>query len=346
MPDEFADYDFFPAYAFTKILFRIFLPRRLQNELDIFAEEDDPVETEYFNVLITYAHPVPFTAIFYPCEENAPSPSRAVSIIRRYLERHFSDNQVDFRSAGPSPFHANFVLGPGTGPTAASDAKFLINDISERGAGYRRYEIKYRSEEENIQYIFRELIEYVQPFFATYYTLERDRINQIYISEEVNSELQKLQETERRSWLIRIFKQFFGASEIVRSIFTSLLDMQFEKSRTDKFFSEQSRDENLLNETPLYYFIERIRADYPVFPSVETRELVLLFESRRLKLTENRAVLVAGLLGGVLGALLTWAISTHGDHDVIAEAPPHNAGAPGGSQPSPISPAPAPLPPK
>jgi hypothetical protein len=90
----------------------------------------------------------------------------------------------------------------------------------------------------------------------------------------------------------------------------SILEIEIEKVRTNKFWVDQKREQQLLEETPLHIFIDRVRADIQLLPAAETREIVLLCEGRRLKLGENLAVLIAGVLGGLVGALLTWAIST------------------------------------
>jgi hypothetical protein len=92
---------------------------------------------------------------------------------------------------------------------------------------------------------------------------------------------------------------------------TSILNLEIEKSRGQRFLSDRQRESQLAGNTPLYIFIERQIADRIIYPAPEIREIVRLCEGRRLKLGENLAVLLAGVLGGIVGAFLTWAISTH-----------------------------------
>ena len=130
---------FSPAYALLSIDFEIYIPQRLQNQLTEL-HEDVPVETETFSVLINYDYEMPFTIVSYDTTEEMPDSSRAVVVIRRYLERQFKDDFVTFCSLGPSPFHADLLLKQST---SAADPTFSVHDLSEPGGGYKRFEIRY-----------------------------------------------------------------------------------------------------------------------------------------------------------------------------------------------------------
>ena len=145
----------------------------------------------------------------------------------------------------------------------------------------------------------------------------------MFLSENAHEYLQKLLEIERARGFQRLYRHLFTASSIINEILTAILEIEIEKSRSNKFFLERKREEQIFEETPLYIFIERVRSEQEIFPAAEIREIVLLSEGRRLKLTENLAFLVAGVFGGFVGALLTWAIGTHEVHSssTIPSAP-------------------------
>jgi hypothetical protein len=71
---------FFPEYSFVSVAFGIYIPKRLQNELADYPE-DHPVETENFDVLISYNFdPMPVTVVSYKTTSLSPSPSTAVMV--------------------------------------------------------------------------------------------------------------------------------------------------------------------------------------------------------------------------------------------------------------------------
>ncbi len=301
------DFSFFPAYALVLMSFRIYLPRRLQNEL-ARRSENTPIETETFNVFMYYDIPMPFTLIHYDTDHLRPNPSDAVVVIRRYLEREFKDDFVTFNSLGPSPFHADFSLKQNDSDDAYN---ILINDVSERGAGYKRFELMYPHSVMSEGRIIQTVVSEIGPFLSSYYALERDRINLMYLTEIANNHLSDLIDIEETRGLRRVYNQLFRAPTVISSILTSILNIEIEKSRANRFLAERQREKELAEDTPLYIFIERQIAGRGIYHPGETQEIVRLCEGRRLKLAENLAVLVAGLLGGIVGALLTWAISTH-----------------------------------
>ena len=118
----------------------------------------------------------------------------------------------------------------------------------------------------------------------------------MFLSDIANEHLEQLLDIERTRGLRRIQNHLLRAPNIISDILTSILEIEMEKSRTNNFFLERKREQQFLEDTPLYIFIERVRADRERFPAAETREIVLLCEGRRLKMTENLAVLVAGVL--------------------------------------------------
>jgi len=309
LPDEAfgEDYSFFPSYIFVSIRFGIYIPQRLQNQL-AYLPEDSPVDTENFNVLITYDDPVPFTIIFYDTKNEFPDPSSAVMVIRKYLEREFKDDMVTFRSLGPSPFHADLTLSEGETLDARREPHFVVNNLSF-GEGYKRYEVKYQNQTKDQCAILRDFVNYIGPFLSSFYTFERDQVNLMFLSGAANEQLERLLQIERTKGVRRIRDQLTKSPRIISEILAAMLEIEIEKSRTNKVFLERQRDGQLLEGTPFYYFIEKVRAEQQTFPAAETKEIVLLCEGRRLKLTENLAVLIAGVLGGIVGSLLTWAFT-------------------------------------
>lgn len=330
LTDISRDHSFFPAYVFVKIFFGIYLPKRIQNQLARYPEEA-PVETENFNVAIVYDDPVPYTVVYYETKSKEPNPSHGVVVVRKYLEQEFKDDLATFCSLGPSPLHADFMLTASQPEAQRGEAKYIVQDVSQ-GDGYKRFVITYADQPKaTISSILSGFVKYIGPFLSSYYSLERDRVNLMVLSEDAAMQLQVLLDIENRRGFQRIYYQIRRSSRIISGMLTAMAKIEIEKARSNNAFLERTREGQLLEGTPFYIFIERVRAEnaaFPLFPPTEVRQIVLMFEGRRLKLTENLAVLAAGILGGIVGALLTWAVAMHVDHPATTGQPSATPAAP------------------
>ena len=232
LPNIPEDLSFFPAYALLSINIEIYIPQRLQNQLK-YLPEDAPVETENFSVLINYDYEIPFTIVSYETDEVMPDSSDAVVVIRKYLEREFKDDLVTFCSLGPSPFHADLLLKPSA---SVGDPTFSVHDLSDPGRGYERFEVRYSSKIKNEGVIMASFTNYIGPFLSSYYALERDRVNLMFLSENADEHLEKLLEIERARGIRRIRKHLFSASNVISEILAAILQIEIEKSRSNNFF--------------------------------------------------------------------------------------------------------------
>ena len=106
---------YFPTLEFLKIEFDIFIPRRVQSEIAPWKSIDFYTGTEKFRVRIvnTYYFPVTFVECIEPTSEC--SPSDAVVIVRKFLQREIEKlkpSDINFEFLGPSPFHVNCYVEP------------------------------------------------------------------------------------------------------------------------------------------------------------------------------------------------------------------------------------------
>ena len=133
--DDFEEENFFPLYSTLSISFDLFVPSRLQEKY--FDFDELTAGAEIFHVHIIYYGGMPLAYIHYTVggsedQVHQYSPSRAVVIVREFLEEKLSDDPViDFQMLGPSPLHANVFIDDAT--TASIEAK----DLSIAGGGYR-----------------------------------------------------------------------------------------------------------------------------------------------------------------------------------------------------------------
>lgn len=97
----------YPWPVNAKISFEIFIPKRIQKELQIINH----INQERFFVYIEYGNNLP-VAYVWSCDVYLSRPSDAVVVVRKYMERYAPKDPTDivFEFIGPSPFHANFFV--------------------------------------------------------------------------------------------------------------------------------------------------------------------------------------------------------------------------------------------
>ena len=170
------DYDLFPIINGVEIAFDIFMPKRLQEEYS-FGRSD--VEAEHFQVSIKYGFEMPVAYISYNLPDGEEiedqSPSTAVVLIRKYLEKKLQDaTKVKFQLLGPSPFHADFIAcGIQKKMEASTAHSDLIEDISERMAGYRRFVVKLDTNNADVS---EQFIEKYHEIFESFYYMTGYRV--------------------------------------------------------------------------------------------------------------------------------------------------------------------------
>jgi hypothetical protein len=89
--------------------------------------------------------------------------------------------------------------------------------------------------------IMAEFVSYIGPFLSAFYALERDRVNLVVLSASAHERLDGLLEIERARGIQRLYNHLFKASNIINEILTRILEIEIEKSRSNRFFLERRR---------------------------------------------------------------------------------------------------------
>jgi hypothetical protein len=279
--------------------FRLNIPLRLQRELLRMPFGDDrSLEAERLDVALHYADNMP-VAIIEGHEEYLSRPSTAVLLVRQYLEQYApAGTGVRFRFMGPSPFHADFYVKFG-GP----EGTFEVN--IEELQGYDDVDYVAGSD-----FDAAEVIGYAHESTAkelgVYYKLMQSRNRLMREWHELSQSIDELvEQAHRRSgWLAFKYGPWWRARLDRASLELVRFKLRADEVVTDAVSAlDELAKKKTLDDLRKYSDAETARLrQYAV---QDFSEMLALLERRSHAATANVTVMVAALLGGIIGAVLT-----------------------------------------
>jgi hypothetical protein len=278
--------------------FRLNIPLRLQREI---LEEGRCLETERIDVTLHYAGELP-VAIVEGHDANLSDPSTAVVLVRRYLDQYSSQGTgVIFQYIGPSPFHADFFVHF-SGPEGAADVEIVeqrgyddINFVASSDLGTtQRADFVAAAHEGTAAEL------------GVYYRIiqDRNRLNRSW--SKLTDQIDQLVDDAiaRRSWLAPKYMQGWRAK-----LDSAALDLVRFKLRVDEAVTgaTEALDELAKKEAQdlLRRYADREVSQMRQYAVQDFSEMLSLLEKRSHAEATNVTVLVAALLGGLVGAVST-----------------------------------------
>ncbi|MFO1153244.1 MAG: hypothetical protein U1E42_06210 [Rhodospirillales bacterium] len=287
------------------IKFNVYLPKRVQDQL--FPIRDSQTDTEYFEVFIYYGYYAPVSYISYNTDDQLfARPSDSVVIIPNYLEKEFArtSENVTFNFLGPIPFHADFWL---EGEERGTVENFLFTNLGDSGVGYSSITVKYRSNQFiSIDSAWMLFIRSTYHHIDYYYNAVRQRNDIINVNTEIQDKLDQLLQLQTAGGVRGSLNRFRKAPKATRDLMILVLQAEMAGLSAGRFLEEAQRRGILPEGSPFTAAtVKEIEDQKNRFPIGQIAETVKMFEERYLKNLENGTVLVAGLLGGVVGAIIT-----------------------------------------
>jgi hypothetical protein len=297
---------FYPNPTVFHVSFDLYIPFRIQEEL--VAETNlDRSGTEHFRVQINYTYHAPVAFIESVGPRAGWRPSSGVQAVREYLEREMSteDSPVVFEYLGPSPFHAEFYLQEVAGFASADGRAFTVDCVRSRGYADLRFKCAigaFDSPEEALDELYYQLGDELGLFYD-FTSSDADgyrawgSLQLAVIEVTESSTTRKVLDRARATWTR-------GAK--IRDLHAGLIRFEanqlLEKHRLDTYLKSTYAADD-----PAYLrsFLEATAGDRPVFPTQQIGQLVAFLEERRSRAIELLIVLVAALVGGVAGSLVT-----------------------------------------
>jgi len=307
-PDNMEDGICFPHLHFLHYSFSVYLPYRVQAELAGVEEELVDSRSEHFKVHMNYNFYGPITYIECQHAPLRSSPSSAVFTVRKYLERQVNEKNlpVRFETIGPSPFHADFHLIQAPSSEKQDDS---FEAEYDHKSGYDRITIRavhsHNTQDlNNLKFQVFKILEYELGFF---YKFMRARSGRIKAWNGIEDSIQQLLDTIPVGKFPNHFWELFVRRRKLKAYFHNLLSF-----RASGVFFESSRHEEYRS---LYYsekqkvflkkYVDEEIENMYTFPINDLLEMVRFEEARTTKTFEWAAVLLAAILGGVVGSVIT-----------------------------------------
>lgn len=261
-------------------------------------------------VIHTYYFPIAIIETLNPVKQN--DPSKGVQIVREFLKRELSSEKspyIKFEFIGPSPFHLDCFISPHENE---DDSFWLINteEIIERGYDtliffYNSKEIK--ESDEALEYI----MDSIEDEFGFYYKYVQLRVEKMYSWEKIEDSLKDLQNIQNSKGIRGFFSRLFKRQALIGKLFSELATFEAREIYLNSI-RQNEYNEVYKAKDELYFknFIDKEREEKYVYPVKQVTELVKFYEGRRVKSVELIIAIVAAILGGTIGTMLTIYLQT------------------------------------
>jgi hypothetical protein len=110
------------------------------------------------------------------------------------------------------------------------------------------------------------------------------------------------------------FRRWFGQGRAIDEIFASILADKLNRAELSEHLAEAKTRDMFQGNSLVRPFIEREANDVSPAPSEEIKDILKMLEERRQATIRNSTTVVAGLLGGIIGATLTFLLATYTGH--------------------------------
>jgi hypothetical protein len=302
-PDWGEGEGYYPSLDFFNLTFDIFIPKRLQDEL--FERPYLETGTETFRVHVRYGFESPVTFVCPQAPTDDHDPSLSVMLVREYLAREFATPRegISFQCLGPSPFHADFFLEDGG--TGLSPEHPFVGGVEETDS-YDQVYITYDATiHDSLDDALDELFFELSGQLSTAYAVCAADARAIRRWESLMAEVDRLVGPGPRTYPQRIKGAVLRGRALSRLHQTLA---EFERDAVeDSQAIERSRRQLYRSEpaVSLRPLVDAEIDDRWQFPIAQVEKLVSHIEAKHSQQVELLVVVLASIVGGVVGSLLT-----------------------------------------
>jgi hypothetical protein len=150
------------------------------------------------------------------------------------------------------------------------------------------------------------------PILGAYYYITMYRNKLLHQQVEVFAAVSEVLTGRRKIPLYRRFVRFFSLRSRVETVLDLLLQNQQVNFGLRRYVADKKRDNTITEDNAFARFVKELLEEEFTIPVDEVRDVIRVVEERRLRYFQNSTTLIAGLAGGILGALLTYLISSGG----------------------------------
>ncbi len=289
----------FHAYpSFLQIGFDLYIPARIQEQ--ILQPLSEPiVASEHFHVKLLYDD-MPLMVATALETKHRESGSTYIILIREYLKRELDQSVMCLSCLGPSPFHSDFFLEF----VQEQDRPLVVR--REPDLGYSRHWCSYesRGHGDNARQALGDILWQFRPELRLFYLACRARMLRIRAWGEIAGPVRKyLLGGGRKRWRDAIAGRFFRSRSIrivTERLIRFEMDGLFERQNLREVFDSTYSvpDGSYLRDE-----VDKAVKDLGEYPVDEVYRLIGFSEERRAKRMELIVVLLAAVVGGVVGGI-------------------------------------------
>ncbi len=287
------------------IKFDLYIPFRIQKELTKSYVQPE-TRTENFRVHIHYPYYSPVSYVELIKDNASSHPSTAMKVVREYMKSQLdqSPSNVIFTFVGPTPFHADFQI---EGYITQNQTDNVFDCELLDSPGYADITFRYciddiRTIEDACEALFNEL----DHELSLFYEIHRNDSQKYERWAEIEQITSNLTEHFKNSgWRERPRTARTRGRELA-VLYVSLAQFEADHILDEHYINTAYRSIYGSNSSALMKsFLESALRDRPVFPTKQMTDLMAFIESRRSKTIELLIVLIAAVVGGIVGSLIT-----------------------------------------
>ena len=295
---------FHPYPIPANVNLELYIPFRLQSSLIDIEEEFLETFTETFRISIVsaYYHNVTFVEPVAPTKEA--NPWDAVRIVREFLKSQFElllPEPFIFEILGPSPFHSHCFIMPSAN---LGDLSLKAEKIIE--AGSKTLLFMYDPDMMDFEEARAEIFRQASTEMALFYNNIATRNQQNLVWRVILELVRKLSSINRLPWWKRSVKMLLGHSRHLFAAYSAITSFEM-----DRLYSEWSRHNDYSHvyvdcENP--FFKSEIDSTFEEefdYSIKNLSDLLGFAETRRAQSVQVAFLILAAVVGGVVGALVT-----------------------------------------
>ena len=295
----------FSGHLLRYVTFDLYIPFRIQEEL-CDSRTASITETEHFRVHICYPYYGSVAYVELLTSESARHPSSAVRVVREYMDSqlHQLDCNVVFTYLGPSPFHADFFI-EGYGNQQKFSNKLQVEKRDQ--PGYADIVVRFCDDDvKTTEDAFEIVFDQLSDEFSLFYMIERNEqeMQERWSSiEQITEQLART--TTQVGWRQKL-RTWRSRGRDLASLYLTLA--KFQMDHTFASHHAETVYHHTYGQNKSYYvrdYIDSSVKERREFPTKQLTQLLQFIENRRSKEIELAIIVVAAIIGGVVGSLVT-----------------------------------------
>lgn len=297
--------------AYLQIKFDLTIPFQLQKEL-MLVKGMPKKFTKHFRVDMRYGFsgPVSFVELS-KSNSSVIYCAEAVVVVRNYLDKMINRNlkTIRFDFLGPSPFHADCCLLPSSSRIRGGE-KFKLRRITSRAFDTLLFEYN-RAAFKTIDDAKDELFMTITDELNLFYGCNLSQAQTMREWRNIEKYLTQLIESRESKNIVKCIKSRIKRGRLIGDIQAAMTKMESNRIIRNHQFMASYRDTYVKDEYAFFksYVDEEQQEAYP-YPVEQVRNLIQFLENRWSRSIEMIVVILAAIIGGAVGSILTILISS------------------------------------